>query len=146
LLGASAGAHLALLHAYKDTVPVKIKTVIDYFGPSDMTEMYNNPALPGGEALILNVMGTTPSVNSTLYTESSPINFVKHASAATIIFHGDADIVVKHEQSDSLFAKLDSSNANVSMKIYAGQGHEFVSDTLSNSFDRLQVFLVNHMN
>jgi dipeptidyl aminopeptidase/acylaminoacyl peptidase len=146
LLGASAGAHLALLHAYKDTVPVKIKTVIDYFGPSDMTEMYNNPAFPGGEALILNVMGTTPSLNSTLYAESSPVNFIRNTSAPTIIFHGDADVVVKRTQSDSLFAKLDSSNVNASMKIYPGQGHGFVTDTLSNSFDRLQDFLLNHMN
>ncbi len=33
LLGASAGAHLSLLHAYKYTTPVKIKAVVDFFGP-----------------------------------------------------------------------------------------------------------------
>ena len=44
LLGASAGGHLSLLHAYKYTTPVKIKAVVDFFGPTDLVDMYNNPA------------------------------------------------------------------------------------------------------
>jgi len=36
VLGASAGGHLALLQAYKNTTP-KVKALIDMFGPTDMT-------------------------------------------------------------------------------------------------------------
>jgi acetyl esterase/lipase len=45
LLGASAGGHLALLQGYKHTAPVKVKAIIDFFGPADLTELYNNPLL-----------------------------------------------------------------------------------------------------
>ena len=43
LIGASAGAHLALLQGYKYSFPVKPKAIIDFFGPTDLIEMYNNP-------------------------------------------------------------------------------------------------------
>ncbi len=145
LFGASAGAHLALLQAYKDTNTVRIKTVVDYFGPADMAAMYNNPATPGGEFFVSNVTGTTPLLDSTLYAESSPINFIKNNSTPTIIFHGDADAIVRREQSDSLFAKLDSAGVSAGYKIYAGQNHGFVNDTLSNSFNYVQAFLIDHM-
>ena len=46
LIGASAGAHLALLHGYKQSAPVKVKAIIDFFGPTDLIEMYNNPTSP----------------------------------------------------------------------------------------------------
>jgi acetyl esterase/lipase len=46
LLGVSAGAHLALLQAYKQTSPVRIKAVVDFFGPTDLVAMYNQPWHP----------------------------------------------------------------------------------------------------
>lgn len=146
LLGTSAGAHLALLQAYKDTLPVRAKTVIDFFGPSDMTEMYNNPTIPGGELVIFSVMGTTPTGNSSLYAESSPVNYVTPRVSPTIIFHGSSDIVVRHEQSDTLFARLDSANVAATYVVYPTQGHGWTnSDTLSDSFNRLDAFLRQHM-
>ncbi|MFT3910209.1 MAG: alpha/beta hydrolase [Ferruginibacter sp.] len=146
LLGASAGAQLALLQAYRDTVPVKVKTVVDFFGPSDMTAMYNNPTLPGGEIPIQNVMGTTPSLNSALYADNSPINFITSRVPPTIIFHGGSDIVVRHEQSDSLFAHLDSANVRATYVIYPTQNHGWTnSDTLTNSFNYVQAFLLENM-
>ncbi|HEV7620406.1 MAG TPA: alpha/beta hydrolase, partial [Flavisolibacter sp.] len=45
LLGASAGAHLALLQAYKYNDP-KISAVVDFFGPSDLISMYTHPWHP----------------------------------------------------------------------------------------------------
>ena len=39
LLGVSSGAHLSLLHAYKYTSPVRIKAVVDFFGPTDLVDM-----------------------------------------------------------------------------------------------------------
>lgn len=146
LLGSSAGAHLALLQAYKDTVPVRIKTVIDFFGPADMTAMYNDPALPGSEVLIFNVVGATPSTDSVLYAQSSPINFVTPGAAPTIIFHGGSDMVVRHEQSDSLFARLDSANVPATYVIYPTLNHGWTNnDTLADSFNRIESFLNTHM-
>ena len=76
LIGASAGAHLALLQGYKYSTPVKPKTIIDFFGPTDLVAMYNNPPNPLVQPLLLSVTGGTPTTNNTLYTQSSPINFI----------------------------------------------------------------------
>src|SRR6186997_1703486 len=46
LVGASAGAHLALLQGYKYSTPVKPKAIIDFFGPTDLVSLYNNPPNP----------------------------------------------------------------------------------------------------
>ena len=146
ILGASAGAHLALLEAYKDTTPIRMKTVIDFFGPTDMAAMYNDPAIPGGDIPILAVMGTTPLLDSLLYAQSSPINFVTPRVTPTIILHGGSDIIVKHEQSDSLFAHLDSANVAAAYVLYPTQNHGWTNtDTLNNSFNNIQAFVNAHM-
>src|SRR5215218_2624733 len=41
VLGASAGGHLALLQSYKNST-VKIKAIVDMFGPTDMVALYNS--------------------------------------------------------------------------------------------------------
>ena len=145
LIGASAGAHLALLQAYKYETPVKIKAVIDFFGPADMKAMYTDPAFPGGDAVILNVTGTTPSLDSVLYAQSSPINFIVATSTPTFILHGGADMIVRPAQSDSLFARLDSANVVATYVKYPTQNHGWYGDTLSNSFNIIQPFLISRM-
>ena len=141
LLGASAGAHLALLQGYKYTSPVKVKAIIDFFGPTDMAAMYNSPAMPGADLAILNVMGTTPSLDSVLYATSSPINFVTPTAAPTLILHGGVDAVVSISQSDSLFARLDSANVISSYVIYPTQNHGWTGADLYDSFNKMQSFL-----
>src|SRR4051794_40480639 len=66
LLGASAGAHLAMLQAYKNTNP-EIKAVVDFFGPTDLTTMYKHPWHPMIPSLLKIVIGTTLSANPQLY-------------------------------------------------------------------------------
>ncbi|HEX2629151.1 MAG TPA: alpha/beta hydrolase, partial [Chitinophagaceae bacterium] len=68
LLGASAGGHLALLQGYKYSSPVKPKAIIDFFGPTDMTDLYNNPASPMiPQSAVASIVGATPATNPTLY-------------------------------------------------------------------------------
>ena len=87
LLGASAGGHLSLLEAYKYHSPVNIKAVVDFFGPTDMTDLYNNPgAYP--PIVIAALMNGTPTTNPTLYQQSSPIYFANSSSCPTIILQG----------------------------------------------------------
>jgi acetyl esterase/lipase len=111
LNGQSAGGHLALLYAYKYTTPVKIKAVIDFFGPSDMVDLYNNPGLVPAATIAL-IVGATPISNATLYQQSSPINFVTAQSSPTIILQGGADLLVNATtQSLALKNKLVTTGA-----------------------------------
>lgn len=146
LLGASAGAHLALLQAYKYTDPVRMKAVVDLFGPADMTAMYTNPAVPVGSLPILNLFGFSPTNDpQDLYGKSSPVNFVNTTVCPTIVLHGGADAVVSKSQSDSLVSRLAASNVEHSYVVYPTQGHGWIGDDLYDSFNRIQSFIVANM-
>lgn len=147
LLGASAGAHLSLLHAYKYTTPVKIKAVVDFFGPSDMAAMYNNPASAfASPATIVKLFnGATPTSNPTAYMQSSPLNFVTPQSPPTIILHGGLDPLVRPAQAIALRDKLLLSNAPNSYVFYPSEYHGWIGANLADSFDKIQAFINQHV-
>ncbi len=145
LLGASAGGHLALLQGYKYTTPVKVKAVVDFFGPTDMTDLYNN-GNPLLKPVIAAVTGATPATNPTLYQQSSPINFVVAQSPPTIIFQGDLDLVVYPVQSLTLNAKLAILGVTHQYVHYPTEAHGWSGANLIDSFDKLQAFLTANVN
>ena len=141
LIGASAGAHLALLQGYKYSSPVKPKAIVDFFGPTDLIDLYNNPPNPLVQPLLIAVTGATPASNNTLYTQSSPINFISSLTPPTIILHGGADIVVSPSQSVLLNNKLFIAGVTHQYIVYPAEGHGWVGANLSDSFDKIQAFL-----
>jgi acetyl esterase/lipase len=140
LLGASAGAHMALLQAYKYKEPA-IRAVIDFFGPTDLTEMYQNPWHPYVTMALEMITGATPSSNPALYYGSSPANFIDATSAPTLILHGANDQVVDISQSRLLQKKLEKAGVKNELVVYPSQRHGWHGSTLSNSFDRIEKFL-----
>lgn len=141
LLGASAGGHLALLQAYKNS-NTSIKAVVNFFGPSDMKDMYNNPASPfASPASIALLLSGTPTSNPTLYYSSSPINFVSAQSAATITFQGGQDFLVRPQQQATLHNKLQANAVVNKYVLYPTESHGWVGATLSDSFNQMQTFL-----
>jgi acetyl esterase/lipase len=147
LLGASAGAHLSLLQAYKYTSPVKIKAVVDFFGPTDMIDMYNNPASSWAPAsAIAAIVGATPTSNPVLYQQSSPINFVTAQSPPTIILQGGADVLVSPSQSIALNNKLQTMGVAHQYVFYPSENHGWFGANLSDSFDKIQAFLMANVN
>ena len=143
LLGASAGAHMAMLQSYKYTTP-KIKAVIDYFGPVDMMALYAQ-SLPGAQLGLQILMGGTPVTNPAMYQQSSPINFIDAQDPPTLIFHGLADDVVPVAQSTALQAKLQYTGIANELYTYAGMGHETWPDsTMKITFDKAEAFIKAH--
>jgi len=140
LVGASAGAHLALLQGYKYSTPVKPKAIIDFFGPTDLIDMYNNPPNPLVQSLLVAVTGVTPTAN-TLYTQSSPINFISSQSPPTMILHGGTDIVVAPSQSVLLNTRLQTAGVIHQYFFYPTEGHGWIGANLSDSFNKIQAFL-----
>jgi len=141
LVGASAGAHLALLQGYKYSTPLKPKAIIDFFGPTDLVDLYNNPSNPLVQPTLLSVTGGTPTTNNTLYTQSSPINFVSAQSPPTMILHGGADIIVSPSQSIQLNNKLTIAGVSRDYIFYPTEGHGWIGANLSDSFNKIQAFL-----
>jgi acetyl esterase/lipase len=145
LLGASAGAHLALLQAYKYTPPVKVKAVVDLFGPTDLTVMYNAAASPLIQNLLQSITGATPVTNANIYRQSSPINFISSTSPATIILQGGADPLVDPSQSLSLKNKLVENGVVNQYIFYPNEGHGWTGANLTDSFEKIEAFLKANM-
>ena len=147
LLGASAGGHLSLLQAYKYLTPVKIKAVVDFYGPTDLVDMYNYPAsIFAPPAALAAVIGATPSTNLALYQQSSPINFVTAQSPPTIILQGGVDVLVSPSQSATLNNKLQTSGVIHQYVFYPTENHGWTGANLTDSFDKIAVFLNTHVN
>lgn len=144
LLGASAGGHLALLQAYKHDNG-KIKAVIDFFGPTELVEMYNNPPNPLVPSLLQIVTGATLTSNLQIYLDSSPVNFISSSSPPTLIFHGGIDNIVHVSQSQLLSTALATTGIQHQLVIYSIEGHGWTGTNLNDSFDKIASFLNVHV-
>lgn len=142
LLGASAGGHLALLQGYKYNSPIKAKAIVDFFGPSDMVEMYNNPAPLAPSYAIAGLLGGTPATQPTLYFQSSPINFISSQSPPTIILQGGVDPLVLPSQSEAVRNKLNAASVTNQYVFYPTGGHgDWDAATFTDAFNKIQVFI-----
>lgn len=146
LLGASAGGHLSLLHAYKYNSPVKIKAVVDFFGPADMVDMHNNPGSYPSVAIAL-LLGGTPASNPSMYQQSSPVTYVSATTCPTIIIQGGADPLVNATtQSLALKNKLTTASVVNEYVFYPTGGHgDWNAATYTDAYNKIQAFLATNV-
>jgi dipeptidyl aminopeptidase/acylaminoacyl peptidase len=146
LLGASAGAHLALLQAYKYTTPVVPKAVISFFGPTDMTAMYNSQSNTYYKMGMQLLIGGTPATKPEVFKQASPIYFAGKQNVPTLLLHGGRDNLVPVAQSKALKEKLDSAGVPVELVVYPSEGHGWYGANLTNSYDRVVHFIDQYVN
>lgn len=111
MIGASAGAQLALLYTYTQNSNNAVKCVADLFGPCviDDWSWYNSFNIFAGKSVkevLTKYNGATWEANPAIYTANSPYRQVRANSKPTIIFHGVLDPIVPLYQSQWLNAKL----------------------------------------
>jgi acetyl esterase/lipase len=112
VIGGSAGGHLALLAAYgwkgategaiTQADSMRVKAVVDFYGPFDLTTPYarNHP-------IVKEFLATSYEKAPGLYREASPAEYIGKNSPPTLIFHGTSDDLVPVSQSDTLKKRLD---------------------------------------
>jgi acetyl esterase/lipase len=142
ILGSSSGGQLALMIATQggpgpsmSSDPVDHETSVVqavgcFFPPTD----FLNWGSPGVDAVgrgpmspLLSAFGSIASTETgrkTLGREISPIYFVTPLLPPVLIIHGDADVVVPLQQSESFAAKAKAAGASeVKILVRTGKGH-----------------------
>ena len=112
LVGASAGAHLAMMGGYewahktrRDTTASnhRIKAVVNIFGPVDLTTDFARHH-PTATSFLAKSYEEAPE----LYKEASPLQYVDKDVPPTMIIQGTSDELVPNSQADQLRTRLDS--------------------------------------
>jgi glycerophosphoryl diester phosphodiesterase len=141
LMGASAGAHLALLYAYRYDSLKQVKTVVDIFGPTDLTDKsVRTPGLESND-IITNYLGTA-SDTAAIAREASPLLQLSRGSGVpTIVFHGTADELVDVAQSKMLYEKLKALEVPAQLELYPGGTHALPPAMAADVFTKIIAWL-----
>ena len=149
--GGSAGAHLAMLYAYKyGKSSYKAAGVVSLAGPPNISTVFgqvmttDNPDKEVYFGWFVNGVGGTPEEKPELCYTSSPINYVTPDSPPTLLLYKAGDPVVPRQQADELAAKLTSCGVEHTYRLYPGQNHDF-SDVRAETFQELVDFLNTYL-
>lgn len=140
ITGASAGAHLAMLYAYKmkDVSPVKPVAVVSFCGPADLKhpdfysedmELAKSMGGPGKVyELISHLAGfdfTEENFDEAVpYLDAcSPLTYVDGNTVPTIICHGEEDTVVPYENAVALDGKMTELGVEHVFVSFPDSGH-----------------------
>ena len=119
LAGVSAGAHMSLLYAYSmaDRAPIKPVCVMDYCGPSLLTDLVrSDPPEQEWIDLLTNATGI-PYLEDTMeeckaeLVRYSPVTYVNENTVPTIICHGQKDNLVPYSNAVGLRNALEANGA-----------------------------------
>ncbi len=132
LIGRSAGAHLALLAAYRSRetpcgTPARVAGVVALYGPTDLVAGYEIPADPDlidGRAALRDLLGGTPQQVRDRYVDATPQTWVASA-VPTLLLHGAADQIVSPRHSDDLASRLRERGVPVVFLRFPWSGHGF---------------------
>jgi acetyl esterase/lipase len=142
LLGASAGGHLAMLHAYKNDPEGHVRAVIDFFGPFDLESLWNYSIIH--QLILYGATGTLLVDNPSLYASSSPSEYITAGSPPTIALQGGADPLVPPSQTSQLIADLDAAGVVNQLVYYPEESHGWTGANMVDSFRKIVTFISDH--
>jgi glycerophosphoryl diester phosphodiesterase len=123
LMGGSAGAYLAMLYAYGYDSAKQIKTVVDFWGPTDLADKEVREDNEDANAKVVNLLGN-PDPKAQICFDASPYYRVtRETGVPTILFHGGQDPLVAVSQADKMYKKLLSLNIPAQYEYYPKEKH-----------------------
>lgn len=144
MMGGSAGAHLAMLHSYKNDPDHHVKAVVDFFGPTDLSFSWHYDGIIA-QLLYLAAIGKTYDQNPQIYIQSSPVNFITAQSPPTIALQGGADPLVNPSQTNLLIKKLEEKGVVHEKVFYPNESHGFTPATYTDAFEKIDEFLKEYV-
>lgn len=137
LMGGSAGAHLAMLYAYGYDEAKQVKTVIDLWGPTDLTDKNVRPDGSDADKIVINFLGEADP-NAAISKEASPLLHLTQTSGVpTILFHGGQDPLVNVSQAKKLYEKLKELGVPARLEIYPDEKHGMGPAAAVDAFSKI---------
>ena len=138
LLGRSAGAHLAMLAAYRPDAP-RIRAVVNYYGPVNLTKGYYDLPHPDPidvRAVLQAFLGGSPEELPELYRQASPISYVTQPQPPSLLVYGGQDHIVQAKFGRALRDRLQAVGSRaVFLEIpWAEHAFDTVFNGVSNQF------------
>jgi acetyl esterase/lipase len=141
-MGASAGAHLALLVAYmgdaRESTPsglypgvsVKVRAVVELYGITDLLTRRDvnadgTPKATLDDAHSVEMLGVGRAEGEAVWREASPVSHVNASVPPTLIIQGLADQIVDHAQATELADALQAQGAEHELLLLPGVRHMF---------------------
>lgn len=149
--GFSAGAHLALLEGLEDPkvkggngdTPPRVKAVISFFGPTDLSLYKASPGLE--DAYFVPVFGKNGKIAPDVYKKASPITYVSRDDPPVLLVHGTLDFIVPIIHSEHLYKKLKDAGVDAEMITVPGGGHGWGGATAKKTTLDAIKFLDEHL-
>jgi acetyl esterase/lipase len=138
IMGASAGGHLASMHAVTADDKTAVKAAGVFFPPTDFLD-FSAPKIDANSDLgtvsdrvkkFAYPQGGNPASTSELIeklTAISPALLVTEKAPPFLIIHGDADPIVPLAQSEKLLAALKEKNVPAELIVKPGGGHPWLT-------------------
>lgn len=123
LMGGSAGGHMAMLYAYGYDVNKQIKTVVDLWGPTDLTDKSVRTPNSDADRISTNLLGDSDAQAKISFEASPYYRVTKESAVPTVFFHGGADPLVDVSQAEKMYKKIVSLNVPAHLEIYPGEKH-----------------------
>ncbi|SNR31675.1 alpha/beta hydrolase [Lutibacter flavus] len=146
IIGISAGGHLGMLYAYGFDELNNVEMVCSIIGPTNFLDQnyYDNPDFTDIISGIQLITGVNYIDNPEYYSILSPYYVASESSPPTILFYGGMDPLVPISQGIDLHNKLDELGIINEFTLYENEGHGWEGPALTDTYNKLENFIVKH--
>lgn len=141
LMGGSAGAHLALLYAYAHDPYKQVKTVVNLWGPTDLTDKSVRADGSDANNTVIRFLGEADPKAKICIDASPLLHLTKESAVPTISFHGVEDPLVNVSQAENLHKKLQSLGVLTQLELYPKEKHGISPSAAVDVFAKMITWL-----
>lgn len=141
LMGGSAGGHLAMLYAYGYDSLKQVKTVVDFWGPTDLSDKAVRAENKDADEKVANLLGVSDPQAQICLDASPYYRITKETGVPTILFHGGEDPLVHVSQAEKMYKKLLSLNIPTQYELYPHDKHGMSPASAVDAFSKTLVWL-----
>jgi glycerophosphoryl diester phosphodiesterase len=141
LMGGSAGAHLAMLYAYKHDPNKQVKTVVNLWGPTDLTDKAVRADGSDANNTVIRFLGEADPKAQICIDASPLLHLTKESAVPTLSFHGVEDPLVHVSQAENLHKKLQSLGVLTQLELYPKEKHGMSPSAAIDVFEKMVIWL-----